>query len=204
MTQGFEAEKKREAPIILLVGNDEDRALFMSKTLLGRSNCRVLTAKNGAACLKISRDENPDVIVLDSLLADTSGLDLCAQLKKGEQTGSIPVILLVGSDREIPSELAGSALAPDDYLVYSTERHKLGGRIRTILRIREQARSESRLLSPFIAHKLRSPLNSIIGMAELIQKPFYGGLSEKQLQFAQTISTSGNRLLDLINELEGE
>jgi signal transduction histidine kinase len=54
-----------------------------------------------------------------------------------------------------------------------------------------------------MAHNLRSPLNSIMGMAELIQRPFYGTLNEKQKEFARTISKSSQQLLRRIDELTG-
>jgi len=47
-------------------------------------------------------------------------------------------------------------------------------------------------------------MNSIVGMAELIQKPFYGTLNEKQKEFVQIISKSSGQLLKLIDELGGE
>jgi len=52
-----------------------------------------------------------------------------------------------------------------------------------------------------MAHDLRLPLNSIMGMAELIQKQFYGTLNEKHKEFILTISKSSQQLLDRINEL---
>jgi signal transduction histidine kinase len=57
-------------------------------------------------------------------------------------------------------------------------------------------------LTPQAAHGLRSPLNSIIGMAQLIQKSFFGELNEKQIELAKVIVRSGYQLLDAIDKLE--
>jgi signal transduction histidine kinase len=52
-----------------------------------------------------------------------------------------------------------------------------------------------------MSHELRTPMNSIIGFSRLLQDKLYGELNEKQENFLETIIESGNRLLDLINDI---
>nr|WP_279233430.1 ATP-binding protein [Desulfofundulus thermobenzoicus] len=62
----------------------------------------------------------------------------------------------------------------------------------------------SRLKSEFLAnmsHELRTPLNAVIGFAQVLQKQFYGPLTEKQKTYVEYILTSGRHLLDLINDI---
>ncbi|HKI48645.1 MAG TPA: histidine kinase dimerization/phospho-acceptor domain-containing protein, partial [Desulfobacteria bacterium] len=56
-------------------------------------------------------------------------------------------------------------------------------------------------LSDKAAHDLRAPLNTIIGMAELIQTPAFGSLTPKQREFAEIISRSGQTLLKTMDRI---
>ncbi len=69
---------------------------------------------------------------------------------------------------------------------------------------REQAEEANRLKSEFLAtisHELRTPLNAVIGYADLMQSGMGGALSEKHLDYVGRISSNGERLLKLINEV---
>lgn len=68
----------------------------------------------------------------------------------------------------------------------------------------QQLEEASRLKSQFVAnmsHELRTPLNAIIGFAQVLQKQYYGPLTEKQLGYVNYILSSGHYLLDLINDI---
>jgi len=69
---------------------------------------------------------------------------------------------------------------------------------------KEKAEESSRSKSTFLAnisHELRSPLNTIIGMSEALQEEVYGTLLDKQKQSLECVISSGNHLLNLINEI---
>lgn len=77
-------------------------------------------------------------------------------------------------------------------------------RTRQLLEAKQQAEEASRHKSLFLSnmsHELRTPLNSIIGFASLLQDPIVSSLPEKELQLMRHISTSGEHLLALINDL---
>lgn len=86
--------KQAEAKIHVLVADDELDVLRMLRTALMRSGYKVTTAKDGAETLARLRDDPPDVLVLDILFPDFSGLEILDKLKSQKATENLPVILL--------------------------------------------------------------------------------------------------------------
>ncbi|MCK4391064.1 MAG: response regulator [Desulfobacterales bacterium] len=192
---------------ILVVEDNKDVSFTISETLKYNIGCQVIAAMDGKECLRMAKEEAPDVILLDINMPGMDGFEVCRILKEDEQTKQIPIIFLTATADDVKSEARGLEIGADDYLVQPVDNLKLITRVKVMLRKKglidamgETGGSGLRLPARS-AHKLRAPLNSIIGMAELIQKPFYGTLTEKQKEFAQTISKSGHELLKVINEL---
>lgn len=192
---------------VLVVEDNKDVSLMICDILKYHIGCEILTAYNGKECLSVAKEKAPDVILLDIHMPKMDGFEVCKILKEDEQTKRIPIIFLTASVDDIKSKVKGLELGADDYLVQPIDNLELITRVKVMLRMKRlideggAADSLSHQLPPETAHKLRSPLNSIIGMADLIQKPFYGTLSKKQKEFVQIISESGQELLKRINEL---
>lgn len=74
----------------------------------------ILAASNGFDGLKIAREQEPDLILLDIMLGDMSGHDICKALKQDEQTKDIPVIFVTAQD-SAEDELKGLELGAVDY-----------------------------------------------------------------------------------------
>ena len=70
----------------------------------------------------------------------------------------------------------------------------------SLKKIEEANQHKSRFLSS-MSHEFRTPLNAILGFADLLSKQFFGSLNEKQAQYVNLIEQSGNHLLALINDL---
>jgi DNA-binding response OmpR family regulator len=97
---------------ILLVEDDPKLAEFISAEL-SLEGYQVTIAVNGVEGLTIARDTPPDLIVLDWMLPEISGLDVCLRLRK---TGcKIPIIMLTAKD-EVPDRVTGLNAGADDYL----------------------------------------------------------------------------------------
>ena len=192
---------------VLVVEDNKDVSFMICDMLKYHIGCEVIRAYNGKECLKVIKEKPPDVILLDIHMPKMDGFQVCKILKEDEQTKNIPIIFLTATLNDLKSKIKGLELGADDYLVQPINNLELITRIKVMLRIKQlidkvgTSNSLSPKLPPETAHELRSPLNSIIGMADLIQKPFYGTLTEKQEEFAQTISRSSQQLLKQINEL---
>mgnify|MGYP000229951965 CR=1 FL=1 len=94
---------------------------------------RVLQAASGDEGLLLSREELPDLIVLDWMLPGTSGIEVCRQIKTAQETKAIPVIMLSARSEEM-DRVRGLETGADDYVVKPYSVKELIARVHTQLR----------------------------------------------------------------------
>jgi two-component system alkaline phosphatase synthesis response regulator PhoP len=92
---------------------------------------RVLTTENGNEGLKLVKDHNPDLIILDIMLPGLNGYEVCKKLRMEGNT--TPVIMLTVKDKEIDKVL-GLELGADDYVTKPFSVRELSARVKTIFR----------------------------------------------------------------------
>jgi len=114
---------------ILLV-EDDPRLADMLSEYLGQAGFRITSAPLGASALKHLSGEEYDAVVLDLMLPDMDGLDVCRQLRAKSNT---PVLMLSGRGDAI-DRIVGLELGADDYLPKPFEPRELLARLRAILR----------------------------------------------------------------------
>jgi DNA-binding response OmpR family regulator len=115
---------------ILLVEDDPKLAEFIAAEL-SLEGYEVMVATNGIDGLKLSRESQPDLLILDWMLPGISGLDLCLRLRKnGIQT---PILMLTAKD-EIPDRVAGLNAGADDYVTKPFSIEELLARVKARLR----------------------------------------------------------------------
>jgi two-component system alkaline phosphatase synthesis response regulator PhoP len=120
-------------PIILAV-DDELNILELVKLYLGREGYQVETASSGGEALSKLKSLTPELIVLDVMLPDIDGFEVCRQVR----TASHVPILMLTARREDVDKVAGLELGADDYLTKPFNPRELVARIKAILR-RSQA-----------------------------------------------------------------
>lgn len=116
-------------PTVLVV-EDEDNLLFTLRYNLEREGYRVLTASRGDDGLRIAREANPDLLVLDLMLPGIDGIQLCRQLRRSSK---VPVIMLTALGGE-SDKVAGLDIGADDYVAKPFGMRELLARIRALLR----------------------------------------------------------------------
>ena len=114
----------------ILVVDDEAKIIRVVKAYLEREGFRVLEANDGKAAIDIARREKPDLIVLDLMLPEVSGWDVCRTLR---QESSIPILMLTARDDDT-DKIVGLELGADDYLTKPFNPKELVARVRAILR----------------------------------------------------------------------
>lgn len=119
--------------LILVVEDEPD----LAKTLeynLRREGHETRHAASGAAALEIALDSpTPDLVLLDLMLPDFSGTEVCRRLRAEPRTASIGVIMLTAKDQEI-DRVVGFELGADDYVAKPFSTRELMLRVRAILR----------------------------------------------------------------------
>lgn len=121
----------------ILVVDDDAALLEVMSIMLLSEGYRVLTAEDGAEALKISEDEELDLVVLDIMLPKMSGFDV---LKRLREHTDVPVVMLTAKSQSV-DKVVGLELGADDYITKPFDTKELLARIKAILR--RFGRSES-------------------------------------------------------------
>ena len=124
---------------ILLV-DDEPDALEILGFKLREAGFTPIFAKDGTRALAAARDERPDLIVLDLMLPEVDGLEVCKILRRDPLTSAIPILMLTARAAEMDRVL-GLELGADDYVTKPFSPRELVIRIRKLL-ARSQATEE--------------------------------------------------------------
>ena len=109
---------------------DDGRLAEMVSDYLGQAGFRVSRAGNGAAGLQMQSAASFDMVILDLMLPDMDGLDVCRQMRR---RGSIPILMLTARG-DAMDRIVGLELGADDYLPKPFEPRELLARVRAILR----------------------------------------------------------------------
>ena len=84
---------------VLVIDDDESLVTYL-KTLLEDNGYEVITAKNGKEGIEKTKNENPDIVTLDLLMPEKTGIKLFRELRKDEGMKNIPIILVTGISNE--------------------------------------------------------------------------------------------------------
>lgn len=114
----------------VLVVDDDVRTVELVKLYLSREGYRVLTAYDGVEALRLAREGRPDLIVLDLMLPDIYGLEVCRVLRR---ESDVPIIMLTARTTD-QDKLTGLDAGADDYVTKPFSPGELAARVRAVLR----------------------------------------------------------------------
>jgi len=117
----------------ILVVDDEKDIIELLQYNLEKEGYRISCAYSGEKCLENVKTELPDLILLDLMLPEIDGLDVCKFLKNNPQTSHIPIIMLTAKGEETDIVL-GLELGADDYITKPFKVRELLARVKTVLR----------------------------------------------------------------------
>ena len=117
----------------ILVVDDESNIRELVKFHMEKESYLVVEAENGQEALNKIKTERPDLIILDLMLPDIDGLEVCRRTKSNRQTSGIPIVILTAKQEEVDMIL-GLELGADDYLTKPFSPRALLARIKAVLR----------------------------------------------------------------------
>ena len=120
----------------ILVVEDEKDIVDLIKYHLEQSGFFVITALDGPSGLERAKKENPSLIILDLMLPEMDGKDICRALKSNASTQSIPILMLTARAEEV-DRIVGFELGADDYVTKPFSPKELVLRVKAILRRKE-------------------------------------------------------------------
>jgi two-component system sensor histidine kinase/response regulator len=181
-------DEKPSAPIVLVV-DDAPETVEMISAVLHEMGCQVVAASSGAEGRSAAERVSPDLVILDCILPDIPGVELCRILKADERFVHVPVIMVTGIDRE---DILVSALeqGADNFLTKPFSPSVLRARVATQLRTRrltlelrdslrdareaqEELRRAEKMrdsLVHMLIHDMKAPVSGIMGYIQLLMQ----------------------------------
>lgn len=117
-------------PKKILLVDDEPEILDICRDYLKASGYDVVTAKDGAQGLSAARREKPDLVVMDLMMPEMDGLELCRAIRRDS---NVPIIMLTARVEET-DKLVGLELGADDYMTKPFSPRELVARVKVVLR----------------------------------------------------------------------
>lgn len=133
--------KERVRPKILVV-DDEPEAVELIEFNLKEAGFDVITAADGAEALKKARAALPGLIVLDLMLPEVDGLEVCKMLRRDPATATLPIFMVTAKAAEL-DRILGLELGADDYITKPFSPRELVLRIKKILERGRPAASQA-------------------------------------------------------------
>jgi len=195
----------------ILVIDDTPINLTLLKNMLTEQGYDVRLAVSGEIALKAIEHMRPDLIVLDILMPDMDGYEVCRRLKANPETHDIPVVFMSALNETV-NKVAAFEIGGVDYISKPFQAEEVVARVRTHLRLQEQARelkrakdvaeaanqAKSEFLTS-VSHELRTPLHAILGFAQVMARS--GSLPAEHQENLHIILENGDHLLVLINQV---
>ncbi|MBF0475866.1 MAG: hybrid sensor histidine kinase/response regulator [Deltaproteobacteria bacterium] len=197
-----------ERPRVLIVDDAPENLAILFDAL--KDDYTVIAARNGHKALQLAAaTPAPDLILLDIVMPDMDGYQVCARLKEREETRSIPVIFLTALEEE-ESETHGLSLGAVDFIrkpIHPTTLHLRVKLHLELLQSRRRLEEQNRQLieaarlrevvERITHHDLKGPLNGIILVPQLLLEECV--LTESQRQLLKIVEQSGYDMLEMIN-----
>jgi signal transduction histidine kinase len=190
---------------VILVVDDQPNNLKVIASLLSQEYTLSI-ANNGENALKMLEKGIPDLILLDIMMPDMDGFEVCRKIKENDKTKDIPIIFLTAKTdiHDIVKAFENGAV---DYITKPFNQAEVKARVKTHIQLHhaklkiEQNNKEKDKFFSIIAHDLRSPFSGIIGFSEIlveqIREKDYNGIEE----FAELILQSANKSMELLTNL---
>lgn len=115
---------------LILVVDDEPKIVRLATDYLVKHGFRVTAAGDGLTALAVARSERPDLIILDLMLSQMDGREVCRTLRR---ESDVPIIMLTALAEEI-DQVTGLEIGADDYITKPFSPRALVARVRALLR----------------------------------------------------------------------
>jgi two-component system cell cycle response regulator len=119
----------------VLVVDDVDVNVRLLEAKLSSEYFTVITASSGEAALRAARGEHPDIVLLDVMMPEMDGFEVCRRLKADPRTADIPVIMVTALS-EVSDRVHGLECGADDFLTKPVNDVSLFARVRSLVRLK--------------------------------------------------------------------
>ncbi len=173
----------------VLVVDDDPRNRKLLEEYLVSAGYDVRLAQDGRTALALAAERPPDLVLLDVMMPDLSGLEVCKTLKADPRTRLCQVVLVTALDG-VPHRVEGLDTGADDYVAKPVRREEFMAKVRSMLRARrlvaeledaratlavrnvklEELETLKETLTQTLVHDLKNPLAAVLGNLELMER----------------------------------
>ncbi|HRI46321.1 MAG TPA: response regulator [Ignavibacteriaceae bacterium] len=205
---------KNKAMSKILVVDDQPENVYLLQDRLETEGFEIITAYDGKTGIEKAVKEKPDLILLDVMMPELSGLEVCSVLIENDETSSIPIILVTAktSAEDIKAGLQAGAF---DYIKKPVEKVELLARVNSALKLSDAKKKllEIEKIKTFGAtvvtanHKIRQPLTliklSISSLSrELKKEKADYELIHKKIKYVENAVDEITKILNVLNTIE--
>ena len=195
----------QKIPNILIV-DDIPANLKVLGDMLKGDGYKVRPVPNGALALQAAEKEKPDLILLDIMMPDMDGYEVCLRLKENKNLSGIPVIFIsaLNDTNDIVKALTSGGV---DYITKPFKAEEVKARVSTQLKIHSQSKELIELNATkdkffsIIAHDLRGPLGSFMVLTEMMADESLYFTPAEIKDFMQDLSNTSRNIFNLLENL---
>lgn len=189
---------------IILVIDDEPDNFDVIDALLSQENYQLEYAASGRDAIASLDSYNPDLILLDVMMPDVDGVEICRQLKKIPTWQAVPIIMVTAiSSKDNLARCLGAGA--DDFIGKPVNGLELRARVKSMLRLKHQYDELQGLLQlredlvKMILHDVRNPLSGLLLGLELLRSPNYP--EAKRLHRLETVYSLAKSVQTIVEDL---
>lgn len=199
-------------PDILIV-DDVSANLKVLGDMLKGEGYKVRPVPNGTLALQVASKEKPDLILLDIMMPDMDGYEVCRRLKESPKLSDIPVIFIsaLNDTQDIVKALKSGGV---DFITKPFQAEEVKARVHTHLKLHQQSKKlleqSKELLElnatkdkffSIIAHDLRGPLGGFMGLSEMMADETQGFEPDEMKEMILALSQSARNIFNLLENL---
>ena len=194
-----------DIPDILIV-DDTPANLMLLGHILKDNGYKVRPVPSGALALQVAEKEKPDLILLDIMMPEMDGFEVCSRLKMNEGLKDVPIIFISASNNTsdiVQALKSGGA----DYISKPFQAEEVIARVTTHLKIYQQRKELQEINATkdkffsIIAHDLRGPLGGFMRLTEMMADESLGLTSEAKKELTLNLSHSARNIFNLLENL---
>lgn len=203
---------------LILIVDDVPKNLQVLGAVLYQAGYEVAMADNGVLALNMLEEMTPDLILLDVMMPEMDGYEVCGKIKENPNTNNIPIIFLTAKN-ETDSVVKGFDIGAVDYVTKPFNSSELLMRVKThvelqrskhqLLKYNEELKKLLENKNEFLgiaAHDMKNPINTIIGFTNLLQKEIQENFdnsptNKRIIQYVNSMNDTAKFMFRTINEV---
>lgn len=200
-------------PARVLVVDDVPANVRLLTGILKVEGFQVFTAESGPEALQAIPQFDPDVVLLDVMMPEMDGFEVCERIRATPESAHLPVVMVTAL-RETADRVRAIEAGADEFLSKPVDALEVVARVRSLTRAKRDREALERAyadlqraehlrdsLGEMLVHDLRTPLTTMLASLDLMRTGQAGDLTDLQGQVVHLCTRGGQHLLSLINEI---